>query len=75
MINYRNPIVFIIVVYRNYQLFQSLKRHVTVCHAVEEVENDDPLAFELCPCCEEPVDSAHTVRIKLIQTSLGTNIA
>lgn len=50
------------LVHNIYIWLQSLKRHVTVCHTKEE-EQDDPLAFELCLCCGEPVDSAHTVRL------------
>ncbi|KAF5291291.1 hypothetical protein FQA39_LY03442 [Lamprigera yunnana] len=38
----------------------SLKRHITVCHTVEQ-QQDDPLTFQLCPCCGEPIDSAHTL--------------
>lgn len=49
--------------------FQSLKRHVTVTHTVEE-QQDDPLNFKLCLCCDEPLDSAHTVFFFLFQISL-----
>ncbi|KAK4884706.1 hypothetical protein RN001_000977 [Aquatica leii] len=44
---------------REFKTAATLKRHVIVCHAVEE-EQDDPLTFQLCLCCGEPVDSAHT---------------
>lgn len=44
---------------RNYKTPASLKRHITVSHS-EELKQEDPLAFELCTCCGEPVDSAHT---------------
>ncbi|KAK5648329.1 hypothetical protein RI129_003221 [Pyrocoelia pectoralis] len=44
---------------RTFKTATSLKRHILVCHSVEE-EQDDPLAFQLCLCCGEPVDSAHT---------------
>lgn len=36
----------------------GLKRHVMACQPKEE-EVDDPLEFELCYCCGEPVDTAH----------------
>lgn len=44
-------------------MLQSLKRHKTVCHPTDEDDQDDPLAFQLCLCCGEPSDSAHTVSI------------
>lgn len=44
---------------RTFKTPASLKRHIIVCHCVEE-EQDDPLAFQLCLCCAEPIDSAHT---------------
>ncbi|XP_022913833.1 zinc finger protein 436-like [Onthophagus taurus] len=43
---------------RCFKTATSLKRHVTVTHS-EDRPSDDPLAFELCYCCGEPVDSAH----------------
>ncbi|XP_017781421.1 PREDICTED: protein suppressor of hairy wing-like isoform X2 [Nicrophorus vespilloides] len=46
---------------RSFKTTASLKRHITVAHGQEEYTNDeDPLAFELCACCGEPIDSAHT---------------
>ncbi|KAF5274091.1 hypothetical protein FQR65_LT04489 [Abscondita terminalis] len=44
---------------REFKTAATLKRHVIVCHSIEE-EQDDPLTFQLCLCCGEPVDSAHT---------------
>lgn len=29
------------------------------------MDEDDPLTLQLCPCCGEPSDSAHTVDIIL----------
>lgn len=36
----------------------SLKRHNTVCHT-ETSTSIDPLAFDTCLCCGEPLDTAH----------------
>lgn len=44
------------------EYFQGLKRHITVNHGDNEFDDeDDPLSLQLCPCCGEPSDSAHTV--------------
>lgn len=43
-----------------------MKRHLLVCQPEpEEEDQDDPLAFEICHCCGEPVDTAHKVRLTL----------
>lgn len=40
----------------------GLKRHLIACQPEPEDEDvDDPLAFEICHCCGEPVDTAHKV--------------
>ncbi|XP_063919581.1 zinc finger protein ZFP2-like [Zophobas morio] len=45
---------------RKFKTTAGLKRHITVNHAEEE-DLKDPLTFQLCSCCGEPVDSAHTI--------------
>lgn len=41
-----------------------MKRHLLLCQPEPEDEDqDDPLAFEICNCCGEPVDTAHKVII------------
>lgn len=43
-------------------LLQGLKRHIMACQPdPEDEEQDDPLAFEICHCCGEPLDTAHKV--------------
>lgn len=45
---------------KTFRSHTTLKRHLVACQPEpEEEEVDDPLAFELCNCCGEPVDSAH----------------
>nr|XP_023021936.1 protein suppressor of hairy wing [Leptinotarsa decemlineata] len=40
----------------------GLKRHITVNHcAKSDMDGSDPLTLQLCPCCGEPSDSAHTI--------------
>lgn len=40
----------------------GMKRHLIVCQPEPEEEDvDDPLAFEICHCCGEPIDTAHKV--------------
>lgn len=39
----------------------GMKRHLLVCQPEPQEEMDDPLAFEICNCCGEPVDTAHKV--------------
>lgn len=45
---------------RTFNTAVGLRRHILMSHPSPEEEQDDPLAFELCLCCGEPVDSAHT---------------
>lgn len=43
-------------------IFQGLKRHLLLCQPEPEDDDlDDPLAFEICHCCGEPIDTAHKV--------------
>ncbi|KAG5881749.1 hypothetical protein JTB14_029077 [Gonioctena quinquepunctata] len=39
----------------------ALKRHISVNHCSKSETDDDPLTLQLCPCCGEPSDSAHTI--------------
>lgn len=44
---------------RSFKTRAGLKRHIQVVHG-ENIVEDDPLTFHICPCCGEPLDSAHT---------------
>lgn len=46
---------------KGFKTSAGLKRHITVNHG-DELTEDDPLTLQLCPCCGEPSDTAHTVR-------------
>ncbi|CAG9857712.1 unnamed protein product [Phyllotreta striolata] len=47
---------------KSFRTLAGLKRHVTIYHEKKEDNDfDDPLSLELCPCCGEPWDSAHTI--------------
>lgn len=51
---------------RSFKTNAGLVRHLTVVHAKEE-KDDDPLNFELCGCCGDPLDGAHLVRSRNIK--------
>ncbi|KAF7280001.1 hypothetical protein GWI33_006517 [Rhynchophorus ferrugineus] len=52
---------------KGFRTHTGVKRHLTVTHwkhdeaGKQNKENNDVLAFSLCPCCGEPSDSAHTL--------------
>ncbi|KAJ8924396.1 hypothetical protein NQ315_007192 [Exocentrus adspersus] len=47
---------------KSFKTTAGLKRHITVNHSDKTADDDDdPLSFQLCPCCGEPSDSAHTL--------------
>lgn len=48
---------------KGFKTSAGLKRHITVNHTDEQNE-EDPLTLQLCPCCGEPSDTAHTVQKK-----------
>ncbi|XP_018576196.1 zinc finger protein 2 homolog [Anoplophora glabripennis] len=47
---------------KSFKTTAGLKRHITVNHGDNDFgDDDDPLSLQLCPCCGEPSDSAHTL--------------